>query len=133
MKFLSDSFEKINLYNGVLYKKENAEKSELSFIVEEIKKSGYEMAIQNSFGGAEFYTFTNGETTLNVTYKGKSQTLRIIIEDGTNLPPTKCENIEKVDTLVTQMQTSFFSVDCGMSYIIRLSDGAFVVIDGGYA
>lgn len=133
MKFLSDSFEKINLYNGVLYKKENAEKSELSFVVEEIKKSGYEMAIQNSFGGAEFYTFTNGETTLNVTYKGKSQTLRIVIEGGINLPPTKCENIEKVDTLVTQMQTSFFSVDCGMSYIIRLSDGAFVVIDGGYA
>ncbi len=100
---------------------------------EEINADGYELANHNSFGGAVSYTFTNDKSTLNLTYKDKSNTLRIVIEDGINLPPSKCTTIEKVDTLVTQMQTSFFSVGCGMGGVIRLADGAFVVIDGGYA
>ena len=32
--------------------------------------------------------------------------------------------------LITQVRTSYFSVDCGMAYIIRLGDGSFVIIDG---
>ena len=34
--------------------------------------------------------------------------------------------------LVTQIKNRYFSVDCGMGYIIRLCDGRFVIIDGGY-
>ena len=31
--------------------------------------------------------------------------------------------------LITQVRTAYFSFDCGMCYVIRLSDGRFVIID----
>ena len=34
--------------------------------------------------------------------------------------------------LLTQIKPTYFSVDCGMAYIIRLSDGRFVLIDAMY-
>jgi len=34
--------------------------------------------------------------------------------------------------LLTQVRPYYFSVDCGMSYILRLGDGRFVIIDGNY-
>ena len=32
--------------------------------------------------------------------------------------------------LLTQVRPCYFSVDCGMSYIVRLDDGKFIIIDG---
>ena len=32
--------------------------------------------------------------------------------------------------LITQIRTAYFSMDCGMCYVIRLGDGRFVLIDG---
>ncbi len=32
--------------------------------------------------------------------------------------------------LLTQVRPAYFSVDCGMSYIIRTSEGRFIIIDG---
>lgn len=34
--------------------------------------------------------------------------------------------------LLTQFKTTYFSVDCGMCYLIRLSDGRFILIDSMY-
>lgn len=33
--------------------------------------------------------------------------------------------------LLTQIKNRYFSVDCGMGYVLRLTDGRFVIIDGG--
>lgn len=128
------SFEKYPLYveGGVLYKKENSSKDEFLAVVSYYEDMGFAKKYQNSFGGAYFCTLINGEKTVNVTYKGKGATLRITEENGTNLPI--CESSAPVcDTLITQVKTTFWNVDCGMSYIIRLGDGTFCVIDGGMA
>lgn len=34
--------------------------------------------------------------------------------------------------LLTQVRPTYFSVDCGMAYIIRLSDGRFIIIDSTF-
>ena len=34
--------------------------------------------------------------------------------------------------LLTQIKPSYFSVDCGMSYVIRTSDGKFIIIDASF-
>ena len=39
--------------------------------------------------------------------------------------------INKVTPLLTQVRQAFFSVDCGMTYVIRTCEGTFVLIDGG--
>lgn len=38
----------------------------------------------------------------------------------------------KITPLLTQIRPTYFSVDCGMTYLIRLSDGRFVLIDSSY-
>ena len=37
-----------------------------------------------------------------------------------------------VTPLLTQVKHRYVAADCGMTYLIRLQDGRFVVIDGGY-
>ena len=37
-----------------------------------------------------------------------------------------------VAPLLTQVKHRYFAADCGMTYLIRLQDGRFVIIDGGY-
>ncbi|MBO7177290.1 MAG: MBL fold metallo-hydrolase, partial [Clostridia bacterium] len=37
-----------------------------------------------------------------------------------------------ITPLLTQSRTSYFSVDCGMSYIMRTADGKFVLIDSNW-
>ena len=55
------------------------------------------------------------------------------MENQTQLPDKK-EEIKAITTpLITQMRLTYFAHDCGMVYLIRLSDGRFVVIDGGLA
>lgn len=38
---------------------------------------------------------------------------------------------EKQSVLLTQVRESYFSADCGMTYVIRLPDGSFWLIDAG--
>lgn len=37
-----------------------------------------------------------------------------------------------VKPLLTQVRTAYFSADCGMAYVMRLSDGKFVLIDSNW-
>ena len=34
--------------------------------------------------------------------------------------------------LLTQIRPTYFSVDCGMAYLIRLEEGKFILIDSTY-
>lgn len=126
------SMNKYQLSKEVLLKKENAQKAEFSQLINEYEAENYKIVNTNSFGGGEFCTLTGKNKTVNISYKEKNGILRVVSEEGINIPiDMKSEPV--CDTLVTQMQTTFFSHDCGMGYIIRLGDGSFVVIDGGTA
>ncbi len=58
---------------------------------------------------------------------------RMILTEGEALPPKKETNIRcRVKPTVTQVKQAFCEADCGMSYVIRLCDGRFVVLDGGF-
>lgn len=119
--------ETYNLENFILSIKENASSHEFDAKVTEYKGKGFSEAFENGC----FKVLANGEETVNISLKGKKNTLRIISEKGVNVPPSATVLAEKCDTLLTQMQNIFFSCDNGMCYIIRLSDGTFVIIDGG--
>ncbi len=40
--------------------------------------------------------------------------------------------MQRVTPLLTQVKHRYFAADCGMTYLVCLTDGRFVVIDGGY-
>ena len=124
---LGETMETYNLEKFILLKKANASSDAFAEKVREYKNNGFSAAYEKE----SFAVLTNGEETVNVSLKGKKNTLRVIKESGVNLPPAAVTVEEKCDTLLTQMQTIFFSCDNGMCYIIRLADGSFVIIDGG--
>ena len=125
-------FDKIETENGIIYKKTDSTSEEFVSVQRKYEDAGYVKKALNSMCDAEFVTYVNDIETINISYKNKCNTLRVVAEKGENLPKC-CYDNKNVDVLVTQLKTTYFSYDCGMGYVIRLSDGRFVVIDGGMA
>lgn len=93
-----------------------------------------------SEAGNEFATFDIGDHLLNVSYAKHDGTLRLILNKSTE--PTKllikpaevkkvCEPMLVMHGLAWK-QAGYTYYGYGMCYILRLSDGRFIVIDGGF-
>lgn len=82
-----------------------------------------------------FAVYTKTSEKLFISYFDFREEIRIVVEaSNTPLPPRSEDQTEPMITtpFVTQVKLAYCQADCGMTYIIRLSDGRFVVIDGGY-
>ena len=91
----------------------------------------------NAFGNNKFVTYVKGNTTVNVTYTPYNNTM-LVAEQVTDLLPTTKEQNEYTDKgyepLIIQLDhNSATGGGIGMSYIIRLADGSFIIVDGGHA
>ena len=82
-----------------------------------------------------FATYLGFCERLFLCYSAFGQKLRMVVERGEGLLPPRAEDRDytmRTTPLVTQVELAYCKADCGMSYVIRLSDGRFVIIDGGY-
>ena len=91
----------------------------------------------NAFGNNKFATYVKGNTTVNVTYTPSNSTM-LIAEQVTDLLPTSEEQNKYTDKglqpLIIQLDhNNSTGGGIGMSYIIRLADGSFIIVDGGHA
>lgn len=94
-------------------------------------QNGCKLYAEKSEGDNLFATFTDAENVINISFTPFESKIRLIWDKTTLLPP-KDSDFEKVATpLITQVRNPYFVCDCGMTYIIRLEDGRFVIIDGG--
>ena len=94
-------------------------------------QNGCKLYTEKSEGDNLFATFTDAENVINISFTPFENKIRLIWDKTTLLPP-KDSDFEKVATpLITQVRNPYFVCDCGMTYIIRLEDGRFVIIDGG--
>ena len=83
-------------------------------------------------GDVVFSTYVKENHALYLSYTPSEQCIRLISKENAILPEKKVPSFEKkVNPLITQVRTAYFSMDCGMSYVIRVSDGRFILIDGG--
>lgn len=104
-----------------------------------LPKAGFRQYAENSIGNIHFSTSENGTYALHtVCYIATGET-RLIIEPlrkSALAPlPTPETSTERLVTL-TQIglnKSGGESDYAGMSYLYRLDDGSFIVIDGGYA
>ncbi len=102
-------------------------------LFESFKEQGYTVYDEHEDCGNRFATFTKEGKAVHFSYFAYNGFLRLVHEEPKALPPVKAEGRKAGTTpLVTQIRTTNFTVDCGMNYLIRLSDGRFVVIDGGF-
>lgn len=109
---------------------------------EKLQAEGYTLFAENDLDGNLFYTLYNDQLTVNVGYYSNNDQIRVLSE--TNTPQTLFgAEADNQYTAVTTSQLTMLGVgytkddgsrpNNGASVLIRLSDGRFIVIDGGHA
>lgn len=129
---LFDNIQLINLEkNAVLAISDKKTADDFETLKKALADEGFAPYAEKDEGGNTFATFTDGNTVTNISYTPFEGRLGLICDPYTALPP-KEDEFEKVATpLITQVRNPYYVCDCGMTYIIRLEDGRFVIIDGG--
>lgn len=128
------SFTKHNSSDDtVVFKITKTELAEFYAYVKELEASGYEKVSENLINGNYYFTFKNGNTLLNVVYWFNVKEATVSLETVTALPEnlTQPEFERTNDPSITQIKLEA-SIPEGMSYVIHLSDGTFLIIDGGW-
>ena len=92
--------------------------------------AGYTLVQANEIGSNRFVTYIKGDTMIHCTYFAASKEYRIVYGPKTYLgdmqPVTNYE--KKVTPSVSMLEVS----GTGMSMVVQLADGSFIVIDGGH-
>ena len=103
--------------------------------VGELESLGFKLYTSNSIADNEYATFITDKQIINVMYLKNLNEVRIIEDDRdtTDLPALKEDNVysEASKPSFTMMGISDAGYPGGMSFIYKLSDGTFFIIDGG--
>lgn len=98
-----------------------------------LSEAGYTEKTRNTRADNDFLTYTTASGELLYASRiGHSSEARIYVSRSYILPPEE-ESYQTVCTpLVKQLDASGTTQNEGMGYIFRLSDGRFIIVDGGY-
>ena len=130
---LSPNAESIALKDGgeLILMKESSE-AEFRAVLAAVAEQGFAFDSERKEGEALFATYEKDGQVLLISYSPLDQATRVISEKNTVIPPRETEAKKICTPLMTQLKTPYLICDCGMSYLMRLCDGRFIVIDGGY-
>ena len=113
-----------------------------------MEDNGFELYAKNVIEENEYYTYTKDTLVVTALFTKYNRVSKFLVEEleTTGLAPRAEDNaytpIEGMDTLITQIGL-FYNVVIdekgamtnnfnGMSYVIRLDDGSFIIVDGGH-
>ena len=118
-----------------LYVVSNTTLQKYNAYVSDLEGVGFEFYASNSIAGNQYGTFTSKSQIINVMFLKNLNEVRIIEDnrESIDLPGLKSENVyTKTSTpSFTMMGISDAGYPGGMSFIYKLSDGTFFIIDGG--
>ena len=102
--------------------------------LQKLEALGYTKYTENNIGNNKFAIYTNDEYTLNVGYYSYEKSARLLVEPKGALPARAEDNTsEQVTTAqLTMIAVSAGDSANGLSILIRLEDGRFIVIDGAW-
>lgn len=99
-------------------------------------ENGYEITAENIITDNKFVSLRNTQSGIRVhTYfVGSAGEIRVVAGERFIPQPEKKDYDKVCPTVICQVNAAHNipGLDEGMTYIIRLEDGSFVVIDGGY-
>lgn len=111
--------------------------------LDKLEVSGFKLEWKRKISGNIFACFKNAKAAIHVYYTPFNNFTRILIEPVSNLYVQSDQNFTRLlETKLTFMGRRFSNTsryldkDSGagqMSYVLQLSDGSFIVIDGGLA
>jgi len=103
------------------------------------KFSGFKENQNIEASGNLFATYTNGEDLYNISYSKGDEKLRVIVNKGTQATdlfekPASVENKMTPRIILHGLATPGVNADQnGLCMIIQLSDGRYIVVDGGFS
>ncbi len=116
----------------------NTDLSEFDAYISKLESLGYVCYNSNEVVGNKFTTYNGDAYTINAGYYVYENAARITVEALVNdpLPNTPQEYTKVTTTQLTLLGLEYKSGDSyksnGLSMLIRLEDGRFIVIDGGF-
>ena len=118
-----------------LYILSNIAKEKYTEYIGNMESFGFEFYTVNEIAGNEYCTFTTKTQIVNVMYLKNSNEVRIIEDnrEKIELPALEEDNVytKTSSPSFTMMGISDAGYPGGMSFIYKLSDGTFFIIDGG--
>lgn len=132
---------------------ENTTLDTVDAYLSKLVSNGYSEYASTPIDNNRYYTYTNSDNVVTVAYTGYNKEMKVIVErqSDTALPSRETDNswtavsgmtstisqlglyYETDGKVVSNPQTSDNPYFNGMSYVIRLKDGSFIVIDGGHS
>lgn len=120
-------------YDGaVMFYWGGAESSALASYSAELEKMGYTVYQKHEDQNIQSATYRDGNISVHIYYLKRVKELRVITQEKAVFPVNPYSYKKVCTPSVTQLGIyNDPKVYGGMGYLIRLSDGTFVVIDGG--
>ena len=115
-------------------------KTKFNKYCDSMTSNGLELYAEKTLGTNVYKTYANDEYVVTTIYTAYNNNGKVLVEplSSTELP-AKAENnvytpVEGLETTVTQVGLADGTARNynGMCYVIRLSDGSFIIIDGGF-
>ena len=94
-----------------------------------LKSSGYTLVQDNEIGNNRFATYTKGEQMIHVSFFAADGEIRITYGAKTYMGNT--QPVSGYSQVVTPSVSMIEIGGTGLSMVIQLADGSFIVIDGG--
>lgn len=120
--------------DGVMYVIENTEKSEYNEYLKKLEASGYTEYTTTEMASNSFATYTKDDSTVSASYREYDKSVRIIAENGAHPVGLESDNTytEVTKPSITMLGCGYDTSGTGLCLIIRLSDGSFILVDGGH-
>ncbi len=117
----------------VFYVIEDVSLTHFAAFLSSVEAAGWRKYAENNAGGNLFVTYTLGDHSVHMYYLPNVSRVHIIdMPLGAALPSTEKAAYTKLcEPLFTQIQLKYDAASEGDSYLLRLSDGRFIVVDGG--
>ena len=105
-----------------------------------LKSAGFALYTTNTLHTNKFSTYVTKEQIVSVMYYAPKSVLKVVVDPRSTfgLPGIKAENVyTKTNTATEFVQLGLKQIsgsgENGMGYLVKLSNGKFVVVDGGFA
>lgn len=95
-----------------------------------LKEKGYTEHSTNSISDNKFATYYNNELEVHTMYFPQLKDFRVVFGKKGYIPSTQAPEFTRLND-VSLTQNVFSQNDSGMSYMLKLADGSFIIIDGG--
>lgn len=115
-----------------------ANEQAVAYYLAQLEEEGFTRLMTNKLPSGEFYAYTNGEVKVSVSFLIMRAEMRVFFEKIPVMPDFSA----KGEVLYPQVSLTQFctntsravvcSTASGMGYVLRLTDGRLIVIDGGF-